>query len=212
MSSELKVDTISEKTSANGVTIDGVNLKDSVVKTDTISEKTSAAGVTIDGALIKDGNVAGIMAEADQWTITSNASSTGTLTSNWARPSGTLLAYKGTGMTESSGIFSFPSTGYWLIMVQAYLSSPTSGVGSAQLNTVSTNDNFSSEDEIGVNRIYQSSDNNYTTTFSQSIIDVTDLSNHKVKFYLSVSGDGAIEGSTNPVNSSRFAFYKLGET
>ena len=57
MSSELKVDTISEKTSANGVTIDGVNLKDSVVKTDTISEKTSAAGVTIDGVTIKDGKV-----------------------------------------------------------------------------------------------------------------------------------------------------------
>jgi len=55
MSSEIKVDTISEKTSANGVTIDGVNLKDSVVKTDTISEKTSAAGVTIDSVLLKDG-------------------------------------------------------------------------------------------------------------------------------------------------------------
>ena len=55
MSSEIKVDTISEKTAANGVTIDGVNLKDSVVKTDTISEKTSAAGVTIDSVLLKDG-------------------------------------------------------------------------------------------------------------------------------------------------------------
>ena len=126
--------------------------------------------------------------------------------------SGTLLTYKGTGMTESSGIFSFPSTGYWLIMVQAYLSSPGNGAGSAQLETVSTNDNFSSEDDIGVNRIYQSSQNNYTTTFSQSIIDVTNVSNDKIKFHLSQSGDGAIEGSTNPVNSSRFAFYKLGET
>ena len=58
MSSEIKVDTISEKTSANGVTIDGVNLKDSVVKTDTINEKTSAAGVTIDGVLIKDNKLA----------------------------------------------------------------------------------------------------------------------------------------------------------
>jgi len=56
----IKVDTISEKTSANGVTIDGVNLKDSVVKTDTISEKTSAAGVTIDGLLIKDGAIPSI--------------------------------------------------------------------------------------------------------------------------------------------------------
>ena len=55
MSSELKVNTISEYTSANGVTIDGVNVKDSVVKTDTISEKTSTAGVTIDSVLLKDG-------------------------------------------------------------------------------------------------------------------------------------------------------------
>ena len=174
-------------------------------KTITIPNTTGTMALTSDIS-------AGGLAEADQWTITSNVSSSGTLTANWARPSGTLLSYKGTGMTQSSGIFSFPSTGYWLIMVQAYLSSPASGAGSAQLSTVSTNDDFSSEDEIGVNRIYQSSNNNYTTTFSQSIIDVTNVSNDKVKFHLSVSGDGTIEGSTNPVNSSRFGFYKLGET
>lgn len=56
-------DTISEKTSAAGVTVDGVLLQDNdvqadEVRTDTISEKTSAAGVTIDGVLIKDGEVA----------------------------------------------------------------------------------------------------------------------------------------------------------
>ena len=187
----------------------------SQIKVDSVLESSSGNGVTVDGLLIKDGaipSITGGLAEADLWQITAHASSTGTLTSNWARPSGTLLSYKGTGMTESSGIFSFPSTGYWLIMVQAYLSSPTNGVGSAQLNTVATNDNFSSEDEIGVNRIYQNSANNYTTTFSQSIIDVTNVSNDKVKFYLSKSGDGQIQGHTNPVNSSKFAFYKLGET
>ena len=32
----------------------------SEIKVDTISEKTSAAGVTIDGVLIKDGNVDGV--------------------------------------------------------------------------------------------------------------------------------------------------------
>jgi len=206
MSSEIKVDTISEKTSANGVVIDGVTLKDSKIGgTITIPGSTGTMALTSDIS-------AGGLAEADQWTITANVSSNGTLTANWARPSGTLLSYKGTGMTQSSGIFSFPSTGYWLIMVQAYLSSPTNGAGSAQLNTVSTNDDFSSEDEIGVNRIYQSSNNNYTTTFSQSIIDVTDVSNDKIKFVFSESGDGTIEGSTNPLSSSRFAFYKLGET
>ena len=47
--SELNVDTINEQTAANGVTIDGVKLKDNAVLTDTISEKTSGSGVTIDG-------------------------------------------------------------------------------------------------------------------------------------------------------------------
>jgi len=55
----ISVDTISEKSSAAGVTIDGVQLKDSVVVVDTINEKTGAAGVTIDGVLIKDNTVKG---------------------------------------------------------------------------------------------------------------------------------------------------------
>lgn len=50
----LAADTISEVTSAAGVTVDGVVLKDSGVSADTISEKTTNAGVTVDGALIKD--------------------------------------------------------------------------------------------------------------------------------------------------------------
>jgi hypothetical protein len=51
------VDVISEKTSAAGVTVDGVLLKDSQVSTDQINEKTSATGVTIDGVLLKDSGV-----------------------------------------------------------------------------------------------------------------------------------------------------------
>jgi hypothetical protein len=53
----LATDTISEETSAAGVTIDGVLLKDSQVTTDQINEKTSAAGVTVDGVLLKDTGV-----------------------------------------------------------------------------------------------------------------------------------------------------------
>jgi hypothetical protein len=68
----LKTDTISEATSAAGVTIDGVLLKDGVVhadvegeitieegaiSVDTINEKTPATGVTVDGVLCKDGVV-----------------------------------------------------------------------------------------------------------------------------------------------------------
>ena len=55
--SGIATDTVSEKTSAAGVTVDGVLLKDSQVTTDQINEKTSAAGVTIDGVLLKDNGV-----------------------------------------------------------------------------------------------------------------------------------------------------------
>jgi len=62
---EVKTDTISERTAAAGVTIDSVLLKDggvtitamAALTTDLISEKTAAAGVTIDGVLCKDSGI-----------------------------------------------------------------------------------------------------------------------------------------------------------
>ena len=184
----------------------------SSLNVNTISEYTSANGVTIDGVLIKDNTVDSVP-EIDQWHLTADrANSNAVITANLSRfDDGIAVGYSGTGMTESSGIFSFPSTGYYLIMVQAYLSSPSSGVGSAQLNIKGTDDDFSSETTLGVNRIYQSSNNNYTTTFSEVIVDITDTSNQKIKFNFSKSGDGQIQGATSG-SSSKFGFYKLGET
>ena len=55
--SGIQTDTISEKTSDAGITIDGVLLKDNTVQADTITEKTTDAGITIDGVLLKDNTV-----------------------------------------------------------------------------------------------------------------------------------------------------------
>lgn len=60
--SAVVTDTISERTAAAGVTIDGVLCKDNDIevdecRSDTVSEKTSGAGVTVDGVLLKDGIV-----------------------------------------------------------------------------------------------------------------------------------------------------------
>lgn len=61
--SSILTDTIGETTSAAGVTVDGVLLKDggavfadgATIEVDTVNEATSAAGVTVDSLLIKDG-------------------------------------------------------------------------------------------------------------------------------------------------------------
>lgn len=54
-SDQISTDTINEKTSGAGVTIDTMLIKDAQPYTDQINEKTSGAGVTIDGVLLKDG-------------------------------------------------------------------------------------------------------------------------------------------------------------
>ncbi|MHA2274115.1 MAG: hypothetical protein ACXAC2_00005 [Candidatus Kariarchaeaceae archaeon] len=51
---QVLTDFINELTSANGINIDGVILKDNQVQSDTIIEKTADAGVTIEGIKIKD--------------------------------------------------------------------------------------------------------------------------------------------------------------
>ena len=79
MASELKVDTISEKTSANGVTIDGVTLKDGLVDGKDVSAITQ--GIT----------------EYDVWQLTSNLTATTTPITTFVRPTGTLQTYIGTG-------------------------------------------------------------------------------------------------------------------
>lgn len=56
----VSTDTVSERTSAAGVTVDGVLLKDAQVTTDVILEATAASGVTVDGCLIKDGRAAAL--------------------------------------------------------------------------------------------------------------------------------------------------------
>mgnify|MGYP003140767228 CR=1 FL=1 len=55
---KILVDDIIEKTSAHGVEIEGVLVKDSIVQTDDIQEKTSAHGVEIEGVLLKDSEIA----------------------------------------------------------------------------------------------------------------------------------------------------------
>ena len=103
--SEVKVDTISERTAAGGVTIDGVLIKDSIVNTDNIAEKTAAAGVTIDGVLIKDSvlKIPGGSPGADK-ILTSDASGNATWATAAAVPDATprWLAYIGSDQALSS--------------------------------------------------------------------------------------------------------------
>ncbi len=169
------------------------------------------------GALpaISGANLTGIIAgiaEFDQWYLTANLTSTGDITSNLARNnfSGSAVPI-GTGMSESSGIFSFPRTGKYFIVVTAEFN--LNGYDNIYVNTHVTLNNGGAY-TVPVRAM---DGNNGTNTRAGSgtsfyLLDVTDISNVKVKFSGNSIGSGSnIVGSTNMINTT-FIFIRIGDT
>ena len=101
--------------------------------------KLPGADGTSGQAMVTDGSgalsfasmpsVAGITM-MDQWRITNDNNKTAnqTIDSNWERTD-TFFAQIGTGMSESSGIFTFPQTGIYLLMGQSQMNGSASYAG-----------------------------------------------------------------------------------
>ena len=146
--------------------------------------------------------------EIDTWALTASVTSDGDITSNLARYNGTNSGYKGTGMTQSSGVFTFPSTGFWQIScgIHGQIGSDD-GAGIA----VKATDNNSSYSVIGYVYMGGTGSNIYFGYDNSFIIDVTDTANDKVKF----AGDGfsaaTVYGAASG-NLTQFRFVRLGDT
>jgi len=211
--STVQVDAINESTTNAGVTVDGVLIKDNAVNTDTISEKTSAAGVTIDGLLIKDGGISAItqgVTEYDSWQLNSNLTASVNPITNFDRPDGTLQTYIGTGMSHSSGIWTFPSTGIWEVRAELlYSQSANQQYGNVKL--YATDDNGSAWDEIAYNG-YRASSNAVGSGTIRALLDIEDVSTDKVKWaYEDYSGSCNLLGESTK-NRSHFTFIRIGDT
>jgi len=127
MSSEIKVDTISEKTSANGVVIDGVTLKDSKIGgTITIPGSTGTMALTSD---ISAPGISGFQ----QFRLTADlTNSGGYVTANWEENDTDYEAI-GSYISESSGVFSFSATGKYLVSGQAEIYNVAGGYANFKL-------------------------------------------------------------------------------
>jgi len=163
----------------------------------------------IDYSLIKGGGIT----VADQFRLTTDLTSDASpITSNLERidtsPQGTL----GSGMSVSSGIFTFPSTGIYLVSFDAEFNAAGGGGDSIRVDLKSTTDNFSSVDNvIAKTRVGMSTSRSFFAR-CQSLVDVTDVSNIKVKFVLSsMDSSTTLEGDTAE-NLTTFTFIRLGDT
>ena len=154
---------------------------------------------------------------ADQWRITSNfnvAVNTDTfMTSNWERNDSGGYGLLGSGMSESSGEFTFPETGIYLIQLhtEAYFSTNTNPRLICRINTTTDGSSYGHRARGTMHATtggyYNSSD-----TFFQ--FDVTNTSTHKVKFlyyHTGASAAATITGSSSE-NETHVTFIRLGDT
>ena len=138
----------------------------------------------------------GGITEADTWRLTANTTSQGDVTSNWERVDNTGFGKPGTGLTESSGIFSFPSTGYWLVATTvAFNGEYTSSYNSGHLLTTTNNSSYANA--VLVETSHEGNVGNSCAT-QNHIFDVTNTSNCKFKLnWGAQSSSIAIVGNTD---------------
>src|SRR6056300_199710 len=122
--------------------------------------------------------------EADNWRVTADFTPSGqqVITSNWERVDTDADGYIGTGMTESSGVFTFPSTGYYLVHFHGEASHTSySQYVSLLIDLTEDNSNYSFASEQNFH-IYSTGTRSYQGGDCMKIIDVTDTSLVKVRF------------------------------
>ena len=186
----------------NSTNISGINLTSQV--TGTLPTGNGGTGTT--------SYTPGI-SEMDHFRLTSSfTGDAAPISSNLARVS-SFFEKIGTGMTESSGVFTFPSTGKYridFIVRQQYNGSGQYNEGNIFYTTDNSSYSLGSGSSQFISRV------NSTTTQSAHmntmVFDVTDTSTHKVRFHIDVQNNSS---TTNGSSSSVFTsmvFTRLGDT
>ena len=167
----------------------------------------------ITGSCINGVTVGNFITMVDVFRLTANQSggTNADITSNLERVDDASFSKIGTGMTESSGIFTFPSTGVYHVILNCAINGhadTNSMVGAA----VSTNSGGAFDDVALANGGEQGSGNSQTTAYSHFFVNVTNTSTFQVKFLTtSMAGNSFLAGDTAQ-NYTSFSFVRLGDS
>jgi len=149
---------------------------------------------------------------ADQWRLNTDLAANGSnvvITANLERVDDTGAGFIGSAMSVSSGIFTFPSTGIYLVNVVWDFSASGNALTDADVKIHTTTDN-STYDQTTAN--YSScAAGSKLTGYAQHIFDVTNTTNCKVKFVYYVNTAATLRGSSTQTETG-FNFIRLGAT
>ena len=164
------------------------------------------------GTLSTSRYVQGGITGIDTWGLSSSAShSYGavTITSNWARRTTHSSSNLGSAMTESSGVFTFPSTGHWLILGFFYFD----GNASTHYRGII----MRSGGGQGLVQHYghgssSGSNHDHSTVPVHFNMDVTDTTSNDNKIYFQTNSGDSCTCAGGSVGQSYVSFIRLGDT
>jgi hypothetical protein len=149
--------------------------------------------------------------EADQWRLTTSFTGDATpIASNWERTDTSGWGNIGTGMTEASGIFTFPSTGVYLVSFNFYGSATTAQLYCTASLEVTVNNSSYVTAAYGDTQFYGGT--SYNNSMLQYFVDVTDVSTHKVRFVIDAVGANTTTIGSSTNTGTGATFIRLGAT
>jgi phage baseplate assembly protein gpV len=221
----------------NGLKLGGTLVTTTAAELNLLDGDTSVgSSITVadaDGFVVNDGGtmktipatdittyVGGGITMLDQWVCNAiqniSADTATVITGNWvdygATDSGASI---GSAMTESSGIFTFPSTGVYAIDFLFQLSEPTDANDNVTVYLYVTTDNGSVwSDVVDPGGFFADAGSAHPSRWTGTghfALDVTDTTNVKVKFHVYSSVDAELWGHGSRVRSYA-CFTRLGDT
>jgi len=120
----------------------------------------------------------------DQWVVESDGDSPNGLITNWTRSSLAYGAAYLTGMTHSSGIFTFPKTGIYRVDLKIgyYRSDHRRYIGGIMKLSTDSGSSYGDLTRSYTGLYDVSSSQSYGTTISQVHVDIQNASTHRIKF------------------------------
>ena len=151
---------------------------------------------------------------ADSWRITANVTGDVNPLTNWERfDTSPWESNLGTGMSESSGVFTFPSTGYYFLAWSHYIyRNGNSSWNEMELQL--SNDGGSNYTAMNHTEMFTTiaASTVYAKATETALLDITNVSNQKFRFKVAVDDNSVVTLGNTSKKQTGFDVFKLGDT
>ena len=162
--------------------------------------------------------IGGGITEADIFRLTTPfQGSANPVASNWERADTGGFGKPGTGLSQSSGVFTFPSTGYWYLTARsvAYLADGDGSDASYQIylyTTVDNGSNWVNSSFSGQAMTAISGETIYANVVCHHLFDVTNTTNDQVRIRINAQDGDTYTGGDSDVNRLSLTALRLADT